>query len=169
MIEYTCEHCFKKFMNYRSDKSVYCSRQCKIAGTTIDHKHNCRQCSKAFTNKKPKAAFCSRRCSLIWGQSFRKSQKGKPKPSIQGQKHWNWKRGWNYSSTGYIEVNIGLKKRKLQHRLVMEEHLGRELLKTEHVHHINGNKTDNRIENLMLLSPSEHTRLHLEKRWHGNA
>lgn len=48
------------------------------------------------------------------------------------------------------------------HRHIMEEHLGRKLTYNEVVHHINGNKKDNRLENLTVMSRGEHARLHLE-------
>jgi len=56
---------------------------------------------------------------------------------------------------GYIIV-----RQKREHRSIMEAHLKRNLSRSEYVHHINGNKSDNRIENLTVLTASEHAKLH---------
>jgi len=47
-----------------------------------------------------------------------------------------------------------------KHRLVMANYLGRYLFDGEIVHHINGDRTDNRIENLSIMTVPEHVRLH---------
>jgi transposase len=48
------------------------------------------------------------------------------------------------------------------HRFLMEQKLGRKLTFDEVVHHINGNKHDNRVENLQVLSRGDHLRIHPE-------
>ncbi len=78
-----------------------------------------------------------------------------------GENHPAWKGGKHLDSSGYVLIycpedpraNMG--RYLLEHKIVMERYLGRELLKNESVHHKNGNRTDNRIENLELWSKSQ--------------
>ena len=62
------------------------------------------------------------------------------------------------NTSGYVILTCtknGVTRRKAEHRWVMEKHLGRDLLGHEEVHHINGVRDDNRIENLELWSTSQ--------------
>lgn len=52
-------------------------------------------------------------------------------------------------------------------RWIMEQHLGRKLLSSEHVHHKDENKANDDIDNLEVLSPQEHTKLHATGRGVG--
>lgn len=60
-------------------------------------------------------------------------------------------------------VSIGGQRTRARARLVMEAHLGRLLRSDELVHHRNGDPADDRLENLQVVSRSEHARLHIHE------
>jgi ribosomal protein L31 len=110
--------------------------------------------------------FCSQKCSQL-------AQRGIKRPlfslKIRGKNHPFWK-GGHTKSCGYVKVysfNHPYKNKHHQvyeHRLVMEKKLGRYLNPDESIHHINGNPTDNRINNLLLFKTNkEHLKFHREK------
>jgi len=87
-----------------------------------------------------------------------------------GNKHHCWKGGRRKTSDGYIEVKLQSDSFFfpmvnshiciLEHRLIMAKYLGRMLQKWEVVHHKNGIKDDNRLDNLELCTSSGHSLAH---------
>mgnify|MGYP003334418456 CR=1 FL=1 len=69
-------------------------------------------------------------------------------------------KGKSKKPSGYIEITRGPNKGRGEHVAIMEDRLGRRLLKDECVHHIDGNRANNSPDNLALMTRGGHTRLH---------
>lgn len=79
--------------------------------------------------------------------------------AMRGEKSWRYK-GGSLMKNGYVQLNIG-RKHVLEHRYLWEQANG-PIPTGSVIHHMNHNRSDNRLENLMLLTTGDHTRLHLK-------
>jgi len=140
--------CKRIFAIYPCEKLIkkYCSMKCRNLSYITSQKMNCEVCKKEFSvipSKIKRQRCCGNEC---WGK-------------IRGN-------GGRYKDGGYIKIKspghpYGDHNHYVQeHRLIVEKNLGRYLDPQEVVHHINHIRTDNRIENLMVMSKTEHMSLH---------
>jgi hypothetical protein len=150
----------------------------------------CDVCKKEFFRRQRSNKYCSKECyyqkkkdrgdKVKWTEEMRakmslkykgdgnpnygnpRGVKGYKKPSMSGEKHFNWKGGYSISPDGYkVFENVYTGgKRETEHRLVVEKHIGRKLLSYEIVHHMDGNKINNDIRNLVIVTRAEHINIH---------
>src|SRR3990167_5102037 len=165
-----CQSCHRPFKRRYDASSRYCSRLCffyAVSGSNYSSKKpNCDWCKtrlrqKPSQLKKSKHHFCNYICYWKWKSKY-----------CIGVVHPNWKGGW--VQLGYKMLNVNGKTIQ-EHRHVMERHLGRHLKPFEKVHHLNHNRLDNRLENLEVMTQSEHAKHHgwehaiTGRKFHANA
>jgi len=116
----------------------------------------CEYCKKEFSIKKFRIAHgrgkcCSKECRFKQHSLLLKGRYPKGGISYKGGYRLIHKPEHPHAKdNGYI----------FEHRLVVEKNIGRILKPEEKIHHLNGDKLDNRFENLEIITQSEHTHKH---------
>ena len=143
---------------------------------------SCKLCGKMVYVPKHRLktfGYCSRKCSAkeayksrIYTSVSKEIREKISKTLVgkyRGKNSSRWNGGKTFHKDGYVYIYSPTHPYRdhhryvFEHRLVIEKSLGRYLLPTEHIHHLNGDKKDNRIENLNIMNNSEHLRLHWEE------
>lgn len=132
------------------------------------YKKSCDYCHKKQRQEKSPKILCKCGCGeLIPSITYdNKPQFYKHGHGNSGSKNNFWSGGIKWDANGYLEIlrrshPFRNKSNYVKlHRIVMERYLGRYLKEDEVVHHINGIKTDNHKNNLIILSRENHASLH---------
>lgn len=133
----------------------------------------CKECGKKYkrlANRVIGSRFCSRSCCALWvykHRNYKSFNRLRVKDNNPFWKGGRWKNNYGYIlvyKPGHPYYNHQKGPYVFEHRLVIEQKIGRYLLPKERVHHINGIKDDNRPENLGLFSnQNEHIREHIHR------
>lgn len=144
-----CDYCGKEFSDYKSNRQgrvpKYCSPECYHTNSRFtEQTRKCLNCGKEIkiTAKRKNKKFCNVKCS------------GEYRSKTCEHKVWEGCTGYRYVCQGNKSIS--------EHVLIMEKHIGRKLSKDEVVHHKDFNRNNNDINNLQLMTRSEHSKLHRE-------